>query len=427
MSRANPCAVIVSEEHLVPSANKLKMTKNNQRVASDTNITDTMLRFIFGILKHHKLYKPVSLTATMPQPDANKPYTKPPTENQILGFIKTLRYDEDLKAFVATRIRQSWRAILSGIVHSANLDFTSLIWDEFEWQAVDRTTKQTKLSKIMFTRFTKLIIDHILSCNKSIPRRSDSDMYSDGQDSPLTKLTNTVKGYKYYKAKKVKSEKAKAVEEPEEQHVSPIRSGKGKCYMRSGDQEANVPSAFKKNIVPRKTKYHTLADNIVEEPVAVELAKSISIEEQRHQQRPVVEDPVVQSLLDLKKGSKASRLKSLKQSKQAVRGEGSSAAHNKYYEFENISTTDSDATQDSLRSDTDEERDDETDDSVDYDMDLSNDEPKGDDDAAGFGVFMYKKLYNTLYDSVTLDQEALDAQDAEPSFHKRTHDNQDPQ
>ncbi|GJX48024.1 hypothetical protein Tco_0273214 [Tanacetum coccineum] len=51
-------------------------------------------------------------------------------------------------------------------------------------------------------------------------------------------------------------------------------------------------------------------------------------------------------------------------------------------------TTDSDATQDSSRSNTDEERDDETDDSDDSDMDLSEDEPKGDDDAVGFRVFM---------------------------------------
>ncbi|GKD75656.1 hypothetical protein Tco_1333938, partial [Tanacetum coccineum] len=36
------------------------------------------------------------------------------------------------------------------------------------------------------------------------------------------------------------------------------------------------------------------------------------------------------------------------------------------------------------------------------------------------------ELYDTLYASVILDQEALDAQDAEPSFNKRTHDDQDP-
>ncbi|GJT57357.1 hypothetical protein Tco_0992411 [Tanacetum coccineum] len=37
----------------------------------------------------------------------------------------------------------------------------------------------------------------------------------------------------------------------------------------------------------------------------------------------------------------------------------------------------------------------------------------------------HQQLYDTLYDSITLDQEALDAQAAQSSFHKRTHDNQD--
>ncbi|GJT69182.1 hypothetical protein Tco_1028468 [Tanacetum coccineum] len=225
MSRANPQATVIFEKQLVPRANRLIIRKNNQRVTSDSNITNTMLRFVVGILKHHK---PVSLTATvpMPPPDSNKPYTKPPTEKQIMSFIKTLRYDEDPKTsmtfvstFVATRLRQPWRAILS---------------DKFEWQAVDRTTKKTKLSKLLYTCFTKIIIDHFLSCNKSIPRRSDSEMHSEG------------------------------------------------------DQEANVPSAFNKNVMPRKTRSLIIVDNIVQEPIVVALAKSISIEEQRYQQREIM-------------------------------------------------------------------------------------------------------------------------------------------
>nr|GEX16257.1 hypothetical protein [Tanacetum cinerariifolium] len=97
------------------------------------------------------------------------------------------------------------------------------------------------MSKLLYTCFTKLIVDYFLSCKKNIPRRSDSKLHSKGDDSSLTKLSNTVKGtykfrmkipdtmindafkqsarYKYYKAKKAKSKKAKAFEEPEEQYV----------------------------------------------------------------------------------------------------------------------------------------------------------------------------------------------------------------
>ncbi|GJW56059.1 hypothetical protein Tco_0102790 [Tanacetum coccineum] len=175
----------------------------------------------------------------------------------------------------------------------------------------------------MYTHVSKLILT-LLSYNKSIHFPIDFCMHSEGQDSPLTKLTNTIKGtYKF----------------------------------RMEIPDTMINDAFKKSAgysttKPRKQKMRkqdlllSLADNIVEEPVAVELVKSISIEEQQHQQCPVVEDPAVQSLLDLRKGSKASRLKSLKQAKQAVGGEGSSVAHKKYYEFENILATDSDASQD---------------------------------------------------------------------------------
>ncbi|GJV06754.1 hypothetical protein Tco_1344410 [Tanacetum coccineum] len=38
----------------------------------------------------------------------------------------------------------------------------------------------------------------------------------------------------------------------------------------------------------------------------------------------------------------------------------------------------------------------------------------------------HQQLYDTLYESITLDQDALDAQAAQSSFYKRSHDNQDP-
>ncbi|GKB03774.1 hypothetical protein Tco_0831917, partial [Tanacetum coccineum] len=121
---------IVSKEQLVQCANRLVIKKNNQRVASDSHITDTMLRFVVEILRHHKLYNSVSLTTTvpiiylhqMPPPDLNKNYIQPPSEIQILKFIKTFGYNEDLETklivvskMVATRLHQPWRAILSVI------------------------------------------------------------------------------------------------------------------------------------------------------------------------------------------------------------------------------------------------------------------------------------------------------------------------
>nr|GEV33638.1 retrovirus-related Pol polyprotein from transposon TNT 1-94 [Tanacetum cinerariifolium] len=93
-------------------------------------------------------------------------------------------------------------------------------------------------------------------------------------------------------------------------------------------------------------------------------------------QSPAIEDPVVQSLLDLRKESKASRLENLGQKKQPVAKEGSSVAHNKYY-----SSSDS-ASDTTLYFSSSDESANETDDADESDMDLSNDNPHGDDDAA---------------------------------------------
>ncbi|GJY15187.1 hypothetical protein Tco_0385609 [Tanacetum coccineum] len=305
--------------------------------------------------------------------------------------------------------------------------------------------------ELFYTCFTKLIIAYFFSCNKNIPHRSNSEMHNEGDNLPITRLSNTIdskfkfgidipatmindafkktSGYKYYKAKKEENEKAKVVEEPEEHNISLVRSGRGKGYMRSGENEANVPKLFKKNVVPRKTRSLTVA----EETVAAELAKSISIKEPRTQHRrrsqlridsqidedvadtytewgqklkgPTVDDLAVQSLLDLQKGSKASRLKSLKQKKQPVTGEVSNATHTKYYD--NLETN-SDAI---LYSDTTEESANETDDADESDMDLTDDNLVRDDDAVRYGVFMYNKTTqtpNSTYISPMITSSSLD-------------------
>ncbi|GJS46059.1 hypothetical protein Tco_0596180 [Tanacetum coccineum] len=229
------------------------------------------------------------------------------------------------------------------------------------------------MSKLLYTHFTKLVIDYLLSLNKSITCRSYFKLYSSQDDHPITKLLSTTNaeykfgmevpdamisdankkkaGYKYYMAKKVESEKAKIIDKPKEQHVYPIKSGRGKCFKCYGDQVVNIPNKLKKDVVPRKTRSLTIA----EEAVVGELANSINIYVEWGQKLKghAIEDPAVQSLLDLQKGSKANILESLRKKKQPVAGEGSSAAHNKYY---SSSDTASDATLYSSSSDKSEEK-----------------------------------------------------------------------
>nr|GFA43986.1 hypothetical protein [Tanacetum cinerariifolium] len=229
----------------------------------------------------------------MPPPDPNNTYIKTPSEFHILEFIKTFGYDEDhetkmivFSKMVATRLHQPWRAILS--VRNRYLMGKDSRWDtdNFEWKIVKRSSKASKMSKLLYTRFTKLIIDYIHSHNKSSPRRSDSKLHCLQDDQPITKLLSITNAeykfgmevpdaiisdaikkklwYTYYMAKKVESKKAKIVDEPEEQHVSLVKSGRRKGFICYGDQVANVSNILKKDVVPRKARSPTIAEETVE-------------------------------------------------------------------------------------------------------------------------------------------------------------------
>nr|GEU88410.1 hypothetical protein [Tanacetum cinerariifolium] len=253
------------------------------------------------------------------------------------------------------------------------------------------------MSKLLYSRFTKLIIGYIVSHNKSIPLRSDSKLHSSQDDQPITKILSTTNGeykfemevldvmisyaikkkvgYTYYMAKKVESEKSEILDEPEEQYVSPVESGKGKGFMCYGDQVVNVPNKLKNDDVPRKTRSLTIAEEAVVDTYA-EWGQKLK--------GTTVEDPTVQSLLDLQKGSKPTD-------------------HSSY--------TIGDATLYYSSSDKPKESVNETDDVDESDMDLSDDNPEGDDAAARYGVFMHNKYTttpNSTYLSLTVTSSSLD-------------------
>nr|GEW99988.1 hypothetical protein [Tanacetum cinerariifolium] len=103
-----------------------------------------------------------------------------------------------ISKMVATRLHQPWRAILSVLNRCLMGKDSRWDTDEFEWKIVERSSRPSKMSKLLYTRFTKLIIDYILSHNKSIPCISNSKLHNSLDDQPITKLLNTNNGdYKF--------------------------------------------------------------------------------------------------------------------------------------------------------------------------------------------------------------------------------------
>nr|GEU48801.1 hypothetical protein CTI12_AA475510 [Tanacetum cinerariifolium] len=201
-------------------------------------------------------------------------------------------------------------------------------------------------------------------------------------DAMISDAIKKKAGYTYYMAKKVESEKAKIVDQPKEQHVSPIKSGRGKGFMCYGDQVENFPNKLKKYVVTRKTRSLTIA----KEAVVGELENSISIQESRSQQH------------------QRSQLTIDRQTDKAI-----TDLYNEY--GQKLKDTASDATLYSSSSDKSEESANEADDADKSDMDLFDYNPQGDDDVVRYGVFMHNKSTstpNSTYLSLAVTSSSLD-------------------
>ncbi|GJU58799.1 hypothetical protein Tco_1236565, partial [Tanacetum coccineum] len=274
--------------------------------------------------------------------------------------------------------------------------------------------------------------------------------------------------------KKKKSAKDKIVNEPEKQRVSPVKSGRGKGFMCFGDQVVNKPNKLKKDDVPRKTRTPTITEETIVDTYA-EWGQKLK--------GHIVEDPTVQSFenetddaddsdMDLSDdspqgdddaaGFDANELTDFVSKPVYTNAQTTSAViypeanpeltsyisgasevplakvlieikkllpthipkaianyvrpllntsvldvmkNNQISLFTKPSTTTDDLSE------------------IDLKLRLLNIIHLNKSNETHT---THQQLYDTFYDSVTLDQDALNALDAEPSFYKRTYDNQDP-
>ncbi|GKE28179.1 hypothetical protein Tco_1443563 [Tanacetum coccineum] len=228
-------------------------------------------------------------------------------------------------------------------------------------------------------------------------------------DSMISDAIKKSTGYGYYMAKKKESAKDKIVDELEEQHVYPIKSRRGKGYMCYGDKVANFPNKLKKYDVPRKTRSLTIVAETVVDKTEESANETDESDIDLSNDNPNIDDDAI--------------------------GYGV-LMHNK-------STATPNSTYLSLKV---------TSSSLDFIQTLLDETPANEltnfishpvytdtqttlvikllhriqESKSNTTYPTYQKLYDTLYESVCLDHDTLNDPDAEPSFHKRVHDNQDP-
>ncbi|GJR87952.1 hypothetical protein Tco_0211963 [Tanacetum coccineum] len=147
----------------------------------------------------------------------------PPSDEEIVTFIKELGHKSNIKSVtdvVVDQMHQPWRTftsiinkclsrkitgldkirlssaqILWGTYYNKNVDFVELLLEDFVFQIDNKDHK--KQEKMYYPRFTKVIIHHFISKDKSISMRNIIFMHTVCDDSVLGTLRFVSKSDEY--------------------------------------------------------------------------------------------------------------------------------------------------------------------------------------------------------------------------------------
>ncbi|GJW63054.1 hypothetical protein Tco_0114938 [Tanacetum coccineum] len=97
------------------------------------------------------------------------------SDEEIISFIKELGHKGDIK-FVSD----------AGMYYKKNVDFVELLWEDFIFQIDNRDTK--KQEKMYYPRFTKVVIHHFITKDKTISMRNRLFMHTSQDDCVLSTM-----------------------------------------------------------------------------------------------------------------------------------------------------------------------------------------------------------------------------------------------
>ncbi|GJS81379.1 putative reverse transcriptase domain-containing protein [Tanacetum coccineum] len=141
-------------------------------------------------------------------------FVDPPFKEDILVFMSDLGYPGNIKSLSEAKVEilpQPWRTfrtiinkclsgkvtgldllllsqaqIIWGMYHQKNVDYVYLLWEDLVYQIENKVSKRNK--DMYYPRFTKVIINHFMSQDQSIPRRNKVDWHMAIDDPILTTM-----------------------------------------------------------------------------------------------------------------------------------------------------------------------------------------------------------------------------------------------
>nr|GEV27342.1 retrovirus-related Pol polyprotein from transposon TNT 1-94 [Tanacetum cinerariifolium] len=116
----------------------------------------------------------------------NEDFIVPPSEESMITFLYELGYKG--KTSSNDRSRKSRMDILWGVFQKKNVNFSELIWDDFQYQIRYRQSKIRRREIMPYLGFTKIIINYSISQHNSLANKKHSYINTIKDDGVLTRL-----------------------------------------------------------------------------------------------------------------------------------------------------------------------------------------------------------------------------------------------
>ncbi|GJR84634.1 retrovirus-related pol polyprotein from transposon TNT 1-94 [Tanacetum coccineum] len=206
-SNMNPIAAqqVALDNALVAPEKILEIEKCNARIEFSKPQREATYQVTLDVLKLSPCYPAFLITAEICPILPDQDFVKPFFDEELVPFIQELGYSGKCISRKTTgldRLRSSRAQILWGMFYQKNVDYVALLWEDFMFQADNRDISPARKEHMPYPRFTKFIINHFYSKDKTIYMRNRANHHTIRDDSLLgtLKFVSKIQDYRKYGA-----------------------------------------------------------------------------------------------------------------------------------------------------------------------------------------------------------------------------------
>ncbi|GKA32300.1 hypothetical protein Tco_0718667 [Tanacetum coccineum] len=177
---------VALENDLVAHKKRLKIEKCNARIEFSKPQRKTTYQVTLDALKLSPCYPAFLITAKVPKVYMHQ-------------FWNTIKKIKDTDAYQFKLDKKKFRIDTEGMFYQKNVDFVALLWENFMFQADNKEISFARKENMPYPRFTKAIISHFISKDKTISMRNQINLHIVRDDTLLGTLKFVSKTQDYQK------------------------------------------------------------------------------------------------------------------------------------------------------------------------------------------------------------------------------------